>query len=235
MRLAICDDEEDIRILLTEKLQTLFPALDPAIYSSGNELLSGPLPDILLLDIQMPGRSGMEIARELRRRNGKMILIFVTALEEYVFQAFDVGAFHYLVKPFSDEKFAEVMENAVRQYREQAQPSKEPDFIIKAGGVHTRIRWRDVLYAEVFNRKVLIHTIHGDVEYYGKLSDREKRAGDDFFRCHRSFLVNFNYVERYNSATIFLEHGSALMAKQRYGAFVKEYLRYNGRQAENGG
>ena len=71
--------------------------------------------DILFLDIQMPGKNGMETARALRKRGMDTILIFVTAIEEYVFQAFDVGAFHYLVKPFEQEKFAEVLRNAIKQ------------------------------------------------------------------------------------------------------------------------
>lgn len=235
MRIAICDDEEEIRIALAEKLKKMFPSSELSAYSSGAALLAAPPPDILLLDIQMPGRSGMETARELRRRNGKMILIFVTALEEYVFQAFDVGAFHYLVKPFSDEKFAAVLQNAVRQYQSQTAGTQEPDLLIKAGGVHTRVRRGDVLYAEVFNRKVLIHSTQGDIEYYGRLSSLERQAGEDFFRSHRAYLVHFKYVVKYDSSTIYLEKGSALMAKQRYRDFVKQYLRYNGRQAENDG
>ena len=63
----------------------------------------------------MPGKNGMETARALRKRGMDTILIFVTAIEEYVFQAFDVGAFHYLVKPFEQEKFAEVLRNAIKQ------------------------------------------------------------------------------------------------------------------------
>lgn len=235
MRIAICDDEENIRIILAEKLRNMVSTAEILLYPSGESLLTASPPDILLLDIQMPGRSGMEIAQELRRRNGKMILIFVTALEEYVFQAFDVGAFHYLVKPFPDEKFAAVLQNAVRQYWEQTATVQEPDILIKAGGVHTRVRWEDVVYAEVFNRKVLIHSTHGDIEYYGKLSSLEQQAGEDFFRSHRAYLVHFKYVVKYDSSMIYLENGSALMAKQRYRDFVKQYLRYNGRQAENDG
>jgi len=69
-------------------------------FSSGEELLlSDKNIDILFLDIQMSGKDGMETARELRKKDKNMILIFVTAVEEYVFQAFDVGAFHYIVKP----------------------------------------------------------------------------------------------------------------------------------------
>ena len=235
MRIAICDDEENIRMVLAEKLRNMVSTAEILLYPSGESLLTAPPPDILLLDIQMPGQSGMEIAQELRRRNGKMILIFVTALEEYVFQAFDVGAFHYLVKPFPDEKFAAVLQSAVRQYWEQTATVQEADILIKAGGVHTRVRWEDVVYAEVFNRKVLIHSTHGDIEYYGKLSSLEQQAGEDFFRSHRAYLVHFKYVVKYDSSMIYLENGSALMAKQRYRDFVKQYLRYNGRQAENDG
>lgn len=235
MRIAICDDEENIRMVLAEKLRNMVSTAEILLYPSGESLLTASPPDILLLDIQMPGQSGMEIAQELRRRNGKMILIFVTALEEYVFQAFDVGAFHYLVKPFPDEKFAAVLQNAVRQYWEQTATVQEPDILIKAGGVHTRVRWENVVYAEVFNRKVLIHSTHGDIEYYGKLSSLEQQAGEDFFRSHRAYLVHFKYVVKYDSSMIYLENGSALMAKQRYRDFVKQYLRYNGRQAENDG
>lgn len=66
----------------------------------------------------MPGENGIEIAKRMRKQNQRTVLIFVTALKEYVFEAFDVGAFHYLVKPFDDEKFREVLLRAVEQYRQ---------------------------------------------------------------------------------------------------------------------
>ena len=138
------------------------------------------------------------------------------------------------MKPFTDEKFAAVLNAAVKQYenfadegrRKEAEP-EERYLVIKTGGVHTRIRIDDIIYAEVFNRKVMIHSVHGDIEYYGKLSDLEKQLGEDFFRSHRANLVHFKYVERYNVSEIWLEKGTALMAKQNYGEFVKRFLRYN--------
>ncbi len=160
-------------------------------------------------------------------------MIFITALQEYVFQAFDVGAFHYLVKPFTDEKFETVLKAAGEQYRNLSDGKRkeaeqeERYIIIKTGGVHTRILIDDIIYAEVFNRKVMIHSIHGDIEYYGKLSDLEKQLGENFFRSHRANLVHFKYVERYNVSEIWMEKGTALMAKQNYGEFVKRFLHYN--------
>lgn len=103
VRIAICDDEISMVRILEEKIKRLLP--DAAIdkYLSGDALIaSGCRPDILFLDIQMSGTDGMETAKILRKDNEAMLLVFVTAAEEYVFQAFDVGAFHYLVKPFSD-------------------------------------------------------------------------------------------------------------------------------------
>lgn len=96
------------------------PDAEIACFSTGEDLLeNGADFDILFLDIQMPGRNGMDIAREFRKDHGRCILIFVTGVEDYVFQAFDVWAFHYLVKPFSQEKFAQVLERAVKARQEQ--------------------------------------------------------------------------------------------------------------------
>ena len=78
---------------------------------------------------------GMETARILRQKNEKMVLIFVTAVEEYVFQAFDVAAFHYLVKPFSDEKFEEVVKCAVRSIEKYSEnQSDEKYMMVQSGG-----------------------------------------------------------------------------------------------------
>lgn len=239
MQIAICDDEKEIRAMLAEKVQALYPKANLSLYQSGEELLlSGIQPDILLLDIQMSGKDGMETAREFRKKNKTAILIFATVLEEYVFQAFDVGAFHYLVKPFDDGKFAEVLKNAVCQLEEKkaelANAKKEtPCLMITTQGKHIAVKLEDIVYAEVFNRKVIIHTLDSDIEYYGRMKELEEKAGEDFYRPHRAYLVNFNYIKKYDAAVIYLEKGQALMAKQNYHDFVKCYLRYNQRKAGN--
>ncbi len=234
MKIAVCDDEKETRNMFAVKLRKLFPDAELLLYRSGEELLlSDAEPDILLLDIQMPGYNGMETARKLRSRNRKTIIIFVTAMADYVFEAFDVGAFHYLVKPFHDEKFEEVLQNAVKQSkdrknRELADRRKEvPDLMITAGGKHITVHPEDIVYAEVFDRKVVIHTMDADIEYYGKMKELEEKAGEEFYRPHRAYLVNFNYIRKYDATTIYLTKGQALMAKQNYREFVKSYLKFN--------
>lgn len=226
MRIAICDDEKEIRRLLAEKIRALYPDAEIIIYKSGEEmLLSQDNPDILLLDIQMPGRNGIETARELRRKGAGSVIIFITALEEYVFQSFDVNAFHYLVKPFNSAKFSEVLANAVRL---ASKPKTDaPSLMITAGGKHILVEPDKIIYAEVFDRKIILHTTEENIEYYGKMKELEKSLGDGFYRPHRAYLVNFAYIKKYDASTIFLEKGKALMAKQNYQDFVKSYLRYN--------
>ena len=231
MRIAICDDEKDIRELIGEKVTTQYPAAEIIYYPSGEELLlSDKHIDILFLDIQMPGRNGMETARELRKKDKNVILIFVTAVEEYVFQAFDVGAFHYIIKPIDDVKFADVLRKAVEELNSKCVKEKTPEekyVMINNAGVHSKVLIEDIVYAEVFNRKIVIHKLNEAIEYYGKLSDLEALAGDNFFRPHRAYLINFKYVVKYDATTIYLETGSVLMAKQNYPVFVKKYMKYN--------
>ena len=237
MRIAVCDDEKEIRDMFVKKIGTLYPKAELLLYQSGEELLlSDKEPDILLLDIQMPGKNGMEAAEELRRKNKKAIIIFVTALDDFVFQAFDVGAFHYLVKPFDDRKFAEVLQKAVEQFEDRDRQEgadkkgKMPSLMVTTGGKHVAVNLEDIVYAEVFDRKVILHTMDADIEYYGKMKELEEKAGDEFYRTHRSFLVNFDFIRKYDAMTVYLEKGQAHMARQNYQEFVKQYLRYNQRK-----
>ena len=166
MQIAICDDEVSMVQILEKKIKKLLPDAVIDKYLSGDELIaSGSKPDILFLDIQMPGMDGMETAKVLRQDNEDMILIFVTAAEAYVFQAFDVGAFHYLVKPFSDEKFKEVVTKAVHNIKRSSRLEKDEKYImVQTAGSHIKIFLRDIVYAEVckdFGVPLLVDNAHG--------------------------------------------------------------------------
>ena len=147
MQIAICDDDKSIGLILEEKIKKLLPDAVIEKYLSGDELIaSGCEPDILFLDIQMPGMDGMETPRILRQKNERMVLIFVTAVEEYVFQAFDVGAFHYLVKPFSDEKLKEVVTKAVHNIKRSFKLEKDEKYImVQTAGSHIKIFLPDIV------------------------------------------------------------------------------------------
>ena len=247
VKIMVCDDDRALQEILRQRIKKFcedakIPCSIVCCDSGKDVLREEPHPDILFLDIQMPDRNGMEIAQELHMRRCRSILIFVTALSEYVYDAFDVGAFHYLVKPFSDEKLRDVLYKALRQYEERhdsdgsateqseaqetGQIKQQEAILIKKGGISMKVLLDDIIYAEVFNRKVMLHTTTGNIEYYGKLTELSEKAGTDFCRTHRAYLVNFKYVEKYNATTIWLERGTALISKKQFPGFVRRYMQY---------
>ena len=238
-RLAIVEDEKQDSDLLQSHIHHFFTENCPddsfqvTVFDNAGVFIEQYRPDydLIFLDIQMPGMDGMETAKMLRQDNENMILIFVTAAEEYVFQAFDVGAFHYLVKPFSDEKLKEVVTKAVHNIKRSSRLEKDEKYImVQTAGSHIKIFLRDIVYAEVYNRKVIIHTRSTDIEYYGKLQELSDMAGTDFFRTHRAYLVHFKYVEKYDATCVTMKNGTALIAKKNYPEFVRRYLKYNQRK-----
>ena len=232
MRIGVCDDEKNIRELISNKIKKEYPNSEIIFFKSGEELLLESKDiDILLLDIQMPGRNGIEIARELRKKNKKTILIFVTAMEDYVFEAFDVNAFNYIVKPFNDNRFMDVLNKAINEYKSSGEAEQETRYVMVSNkGMHTKVKLDEIIYAEVFNRKVVIHKRDEEIEYYGKMSELEALVGESFFRSHRAYLINLKYVEKYDAKTIYMEKGKVLMAKKNYPEFVKKYMKYNQRR-----
>lgn len=122
MTIAVCDDDEKIRKHLVKMIRSFTDeAENPVLileFSGGEKLLACEVqPDIVIMDIGMGGMNGMETAAKLRKISNP-ILIFVTALKDYVFDAFDVGAFHYLLKPVDENKFFEVLERALGERQE---------------------------------------------------------------------------------------------------------------------
>ncbi|MBD5470552.1 MAG: response regulator transcription factor [Lachnospiraceae bacterium] len=244
MNITICDDDKKICELFEKKIKTVYQSADVISFYDADELWNSAkrnpkqAPDILLLDIQMNCMNGIDLARRLRSIGWKTILIFITAYADYVFDAFDVGAFHYLVKPVSDKKFEEVLQKAAEQLRQKwigiegtgEAGNDERCITVKSNGVHTTVKAADIVYAEVFNRKVVLHTTAENIEYYGKLKSLEDELGEDFYRPHRAYLVNLKYVMKYDRSVIYLQNGQVMMAKQNYAGFVKAHMAYMKRE-----
>ena len=233
MRIAICDDESKICEMLNSKVKKIFPDAEIITYTSGKELLNdNSFPDILLLDIKMPDISGMDVASELRSRNFRNIIIFITGEEDEVFNSFDVQPFHFLVKPVLDDKLKTVLENAAKELSNRKNnPSDNYEFInIQSGTSHIRVNLSMLIYAEVYDRKTILHLKKDNIEYYGQLSALEKLVGEDFFRIHRSYLVNMRYVQRYDRTTVRMINGDKLSLSRRlYDDFLKAYMDYSRR------
>lgn len=231
MRIAICDDEKGIREKIKSLVEKQSTDCHVESFCEGGELLEAAKSpdkgfDIVFLDIQMRGMNGIETARALRKQDDMAVLIFVTAIKEYVFEAFDVSAFHYLIKPIEEQKFMEVFDRAVREVKRHKNGAGKRIFV-RTGKRSLTLRPDSILYIENKAKKLEIHTTAEVIEIYAAMSGLEKELGAGFYRCHRGYLVNMAYIAEYSKDSITLSNGDSIyLAKEKYNAFVKTYMRY---------
>ncbi|MCI9328418.1 MAG: response regulator transcription factor [Ruminococcus sp.] len=196
--IGICDDEAPtrraLRTPLERKLQLLGISYRILEYDSGEALFSHPereYLDILFLDIEMKQMNGMETAKNLRKRNSHTLLIFVTAYPDFVFQGYEVHAFHYILKPYEEHKIQAVLEQAL----EELGRDQEPYFALERKSGILKIPLKKVLAFSSDRRKVVIFLNDGSrPDFYGKLDEVESGLPDYFVRCHNRHLVNLNFV-----------------------------------------
>lgn len=228
IEIAICDDEEIIieRIADLIKKQNIDCHIES--FQAGNELLAAKRRfDLIFLDIQMDGINGMETAKAVREYDRKAVIVFVTAVKEYVFEAFDVGAFHYLLKPIEERKFAEVFENAAREIQERRIQKETPALFFKTKNKSYTFNQSEIIFIESKNRKAAIHTVKNTLEVYAVMKELQKELGNSFYRCHRGYLVNMAHIAEYSSDMIEMDNGERVyLAKEKYQEFVKAYMRY---------
>lgn len=236
MKIAVCDDDRPIREELIRLIQRQVSDADVTEYPSGEELIDGGADfDIYFLDIDLGSVSGMDVARHIREQEEsgrqRSIIIFVTGYREYMEAAFDVNAFHYLVKPIDEEKFSEVFSRAWKEASVSHEQIKKY-IIVKSLGTRRKLLLKNIYYIESRNKKVIIHTTNETLEVYGKMEELENRLGNAFYRCHRCYLVNMEKIAAYSGDNIQVTNGdNLLLARTKYSDFIKNYMRY----IKNGG
>jgi len=233
MRVAICDDEVVLRLRLRkaiDKNDTLPRDAEIAEFADGASLIcshsQNPF-DIIFLDIQMNGISGIEAGMKIRSFDSAVIIIFVTSFQQYVFRSLSVEIFDYIVKPIDDEAINTVLNRALEKYRAQ----------------HHKIhfKWQDasyaldvssIVYLEAYCRLVMFITKDDEYECIGKLDEYECRLSPyGFLRCHRNALVNMKYIKSIESSriTTIYGHNVAMSVRKKQGclrAFNTFFAKY---------
>ncbi len=233
LKIAICDDEKNIRAYLSALVRKQGMECEITEYATAEDYFSGGAEyDILFLDIELDcpeqGMDGMGMARRIRGMEDikQPIIVFVTGYEKYVYDAFDVGAFQYLLKPVDEQKFAEVFQRAVKQAVSDAEQGKKV-LVVQYGSTGKTIPLNDIYYMESQNHKIAVHFKDGVLEYYAKIGDLEEELQGQFCRIHKGYLINLSYVDEYNKSEVTLTNGDKLLiSKYKYEDFVKAYLRF---------
>lgn len=232
IRIAICDDEKNIRAYLRTLVRKQDSESEITEYASADEYLSGKMEhDLLFLDIEMKGDTsgmdGMSMAKQLRgmELDRQPVIIFVTGYEKYVYDAFDVDAFHYLLKPINEQKFAEIFRRAAEQILSETEQKKKT-LVIQCKNESRAIPLDNIYYLESRNHKVVLYLKEGELEYYAKIGDLEEKLAGQFYRIHRGYLVNLAYVEGYDKTGVTLANGIRLPLSKKYTDFAAAYLQF---------
>lgn len=227
-QIAICDDDAAQLAYLGELLHTWAEQREKEVqlecYKSAEALLFA-LPDmpelqILLLDVEMPGMNGVELARKLRKNHSDMQIIFVTGYADYMAEGYDVAALHYLLKPVDREKLFSVLDRAAEGLHTQRKT-----VLLTVDGGPRRFYLDELFYLEAFSHTLSLHTRQGMFSLHMSLGDAEKALG--FFRCHRSYLVNLGAVRQVKKTELLLDNGAAVpLSRRLYAQANRAFLDY---------
>lgn len=230
MRILICDDDSLIVECLLKYLTEYFKKEKlkcPEIkcFSSGEALLSDSgEKDIVFLDVEMPGLSGIYVGNELKKQNDAVIIFIVTSFMEYLDEAMRFHVFRYLSKPVDKQRLFLNMKDALLLYH-----STNALLAVETkNDVHT-ISLSDLVFVEAQERRVLVHT--AETEYYSVHPMQywiDTLPSHIFFQSHRSYLVNMAYITDFDHTMIHLCKGqfTAYLTRRKYSSFKEAYLLY---------
>ena len=163
MKIAVCDDDRTTREQIASLVKEQEPDVEVITFGAGEDMIKSQENfAISFLDVEMKEISGIDVAKHMReeqekRGKDKSIIIFVTGYREYMEEAFDVNAFHYLLKPIDEKKFYIVFNRALKEVAVKAK-QEGLSVIVKNNGMQKKVLLRDIYYIESSNKKVVFHT-----------------------------------------------------------------------------
>lgn len=233
MKIAICEDHPEeagglVKIMEKWAVKQSV-SLNITLYENAERFWFSYEPgvsfDALFLDVQMPGESGITLARKLRDRGDLIPVVFVTGIDDYISEGYDVQAVHYLLKPVKTEKIEECLN---RIYRELGQ--EEPYLLLNTQEGAVKLLQREIVKVEVFTHRCVYTTIKGEYNALHSLKEAQERLYPGWFvRSHRSILVNLKHVEAITRDKVFLTGGQeALVSRRLYNELNEAFIRFYG-------
>lgn len=227
------DDEQEVLDMLKGYVDQFF-AEQPErteykadCYAGGFQFLSAPFNDydIVFMDIKMPNMNGLDVAREYRESNQNACLIFVTKMAEMAIRGYEVSAMDFMVKPVAYNDFCNTLKKAIRQARYSMR-----EYITLMNNRHiVKVPVRDILFIESNKHKLTYHTITGDLEGWGSMSQAEARLAQyHFARCNSCYLVNLRYIEEITGNTVSIGPHKLLISRNRKAKFTDTFTSYLG-------
>ena len=224
MRIAVCEDDNIVAAYLEDYLSSLsVQNIEYEIFTSGNDLIHYMEQEktsfnIFFMDIEMPGRNGIETSAYIREHDKNALIIFITDHQDYVYQVFEVLPFRFLIKPVQREQLNTVLKDAILQIN-----TAKKLFFFKIGKQQFQVAYDEILYFEGNLRKVRLVSTVGEWDFYGKISKVFSDLDVNLFlQSHSSFLVNMEYIRCITETEITLTNGMTIPISKKFRDSVKQ-------------
>lgn len=229
MRIAVIDDEKEIRETLCGYIDQFSEEsgvkIETASFPSGDALLEDyqQVWDILMFDIDMPGTNGMETAKQIRRKDSNVVILFITNVAHYAIEGYGVDAVDYILKPISYYEFSMKFHRAVAK----AAHAGERAVMVDTVEGTRRIRINEILYIEVMAHYIYAHTQNRSFKVRGNMKEWEEELKPfGFCRIHKSYLVNLGKIESIQGKELTVGGHSIQVSRNYRDSFMQEYMKF---------
>ena len=232
LKIAVCDDSRELLEKVEKDLHEYENVRNtPATvhtYTNAVDLLDGLQKtdyDILILDIIMPGFTGMQAAHEIRKFNEEIKIIFLTSSKEFAIESYSVGAYYYLLKPVLNEKLFSVLDKVVSEIT-----SKQESCVIYTHMGIVNIPFAKIECLEVYNKHLVFHLSDGSTkETRGALTDYENvfLERKEFLKIHRSYILNMDYIHSIEAGEIATYSGKRFPVSRLLAKDIKEHYMHS--------
>lgn len=235
IQIAFCDDNpkelSNLNHYMTQYNLDRNLNCDYDVFSNGLDLIAaidnGKNYNLYVLDIIMPGLTGMDLAKEIRIRNKHAVILFLTSSPEFALESYTVKAHNYVLKPLAQSQFYSIFDDLIDTLETDDQ---EKVLLVKSENGIQKILLSNLVYAEVIGRTVIYHIRSNRtisvVESFSALCDKLLRYGC-FVKTHRSYIMNMQYVDIIDAKQVTLQtHATIPIAQGKAKEIRQQYLSY---------
>lgn len=220
VKICICDDSSEerafINVLVREWSRQTGTDVSVSEFPTAEAFLfeyEDLVPDILLLDIEMPGMNGVELAKRLREGNKLIQIVFITGFSDYIAEGYEVAALHYLLKPVSPQKLFSTLDRALEK-----QETDGRKIVLETTTETVQLLLCEIRYIEVIKNYITVYA-EGSYTVKRTLKEIERELDERFLRVGRSYIVNLHFISRVTRSEIFLRGGASVPLPR--GAYEK--------------
>lgn len=184
--------------------------------------------DLILFDIQMDAMTGMEAAKELRKKDNDVLIAFITSLSRYAIEGYSVSAIDYILKPVAKAQLFSLLGRAERLLLKRK--SESEDILLNSRGAKIKVHVSSIFYIEVARHLITVYTADGAYECWGSIGEFEQRLPKgQFSRCNACYLVALRHVTAIEGEYVRLASGAELkISRQRKKEFLADFANYMG-------